>query len=114
MGFVSWWKRYYSSYIHCEVDDICEEYIEDSGSDYEAYKKEMARKLFPRTGEDKLRKKELFIQATTQKEHEFQKLYMDLGNNRYNRLKSKISRDKEQQSRLQAQMKWRKLLSRQR
>ena len=113
MGFISWWKRVREESVQCEVDDLCSDYLKEKDVEepYYLLKKRAAHQYLPKRGDDVLARKEAYVNVCSSREREFQEDYMTMVNNEYSRLKSKISRDKVQEARLQACIKWRKMIS---
>ena len=113
MGLKAWWKRYRLETVQYEVDDMYDEFIQEKEQtqSYHQIKKQAAHKYLPHKSDDVLAQKQGFINACSAWEEEFQKDYISLSNNEHSRLKSKISRDKVQEARLIAQIKWRRMLS---
>ena len=110
MSLKTWWQKRREILAREDVEYFLDEYLNEYTQPYDRYRKEIARRYFPRKGKDLLAQKESFIRAYSIREKEFRDDYMSWGNNDCKPLACRYSDIVVQTARFEAHKKWAEMM----
>ena len=108
MNLKSWWKKRQETMARDDIDVFLKKDLQGYAQSYIEYRKLLARKYFPRIGEDLLAQKEAFLKEYSVREEDFRKDYMRWHEG--NLVGCKCSRDVVEKARFEGQNKWHEMV----
>ena len=104
MGLKSWWQKRQEDIAKSDIDTFLKKDLQERHQSYIEYRKILARRYFPRKGQDLLTQKQAFLREYSVREQEFRRDYMSWHEGSV--IGSKCSRDVVEKARFLGQKKW--------